>query len=183
MTPRLVVVGVSLGALKALYPLLAAVKTHFPAALVIVLHREKNKAGELPMLLKSACTLPVLMPVDKQRILTGQVYLAPPDYHLLVEDDHFALSMDEPENFSRPSIDVLFESAAEACGASLTGVILTGTGCDGARGLAAIHRHGGCAIVQAEAYAPQMPQAALNAVPEAKQMTLPEIAAWLGQYE
>lgn len=181
MPPRLVVVGVSLGGLAALRILLGALPADFPAALVIVQHRVKEESGELAMLLGETCLLSIGFPLDKERIQAGRVYIAPPNYHLLVENDHFAFSLDAPENYARPSIDVLFESAADACGAGVTGIVLTGMGRDGARGLAAILCRGGLAIVQlpSEAFAPEMPLAALAAVPDARQLTLKEIGAWL----
>ncbi len=104
--------------------------------------------------------------------------LAPPNYHLLVENGHTALSAEEPVGYARPSIDVLFDSAASSCGASTIGVVLTGTGTDGAAGLAAIRRAGGVAIVQCElsAAAAAMPVAALAAAPDALVLPLPDIA-------
>ena len=181
MRPRLVVIGVSLGGMETLRGLLGALPANFPAALVIVQHRDKEESGDLAMLLGQAGAVSVGFPLDKECIQAGRVYIAPPNYHLLVEDDHFAFSLDAPENYARPSIDVLFESAADACGAGVTGIVLTGTGRDGARGLAAIRRRGGLAIVQSpgEAAAPEMPLAALAAVPDARQLTLREIGVWL----
>lgn len=181
MPLHLVVLGASLGALDALRVLLPALSVDFPAALIIVLHRYKEESGDLIPLLDEECVLPVVFPLDKELILGGHVYVAPPNYHLLVEGDHFAYSMDEPEDYARPSIDMLFESAAEAYGAHVTGIVLTGMRRDGARGLVAIERHHGTALVQepSEAVAPEMPRAALAAVPGAKKMTLKEIAQWL----
>lgn len=181
MPPRLVVAGASLGGLQALRALLAALPADFPAALAIVQHRAMEESGELAMLLGERCALPVGFPLDKEPILAGRVYIAPPNYHLLVEGDHFAYTLDAPENYARPSIDVLFESAADSRGAGVTGIVLTGTGQDGARGLAAIHGRGGLVLVQSpgEASAPEMPLAALAAVPAARQLTLREMGAWL----
>lgn len=116
----LVVMGASLGTLEALRVLLPALPKDFAAALIII---------EFPM--------------DKEFILAGHVYVDPPNYHMLVEDDHFAYSLDEPEDYARPLIDALFESAAQAYGVRVTGIVLTGMRQDGARGLAAIHRRGG----------------------------------------
>ncbi|MDD5035835.1 MAG: chemotaxis protein CheB [Methylococcaceae bacterium] len=183
MTPHLVVIGASLGGLEALRVLFRELPSDFPAAIVIVQHRAMEESGELAMLLGEAGSLSVGFPLDKERILAGHVYIAPPNYHLLVEEDHFAFSLDAQENHARPSIDVLFESVADACGPSVTGIVLTGTGQDGARGLATIHRRGGLALVQSprEARAPQMPLAALEAVPDARQLTLEEIGQWLFQ--
>jgi two-component system chemotaxis response regulator CheB len=181
MPPHLVVVGASLGALDALRALLPALPLDFPAALIIVLHRDKEESRDLIPLLKEDCVLPVVFPLDKELILAGHVYMAPSNYHLLVEGDHFAYSVDEPEDYARPSINILFESAAEAYGTHVTGIVLTGMRRDGARGLLAIERHHGTTLVQepAEAIAPEMPRAALAAVPGAKKMSLVEIGQWL----
>lgn len=183
MPPHLVVIGVSLGGLDALRVLLGALPANFPAAIIIVQHRVMEESGELAMLLENAASMSVEFPLDKECIQTGRVYIAPPNYHLLVEGDHFAFSLDAPKNYARPSIDVLFESAADACGAGVTGIVLTGMGCDGARGLAAIHRRGGRALVQSprEAAAAEMPLAALAAVPDARQLTLKEMGAQLAR--
>jgi len=119
---------------------------------------------------------------DKDPIVAGTIYFAPPDYHLLVEADRtFSLSCDAPVLFSRPSIDVLFESAADAYGPKLIGIVLTGANSDGARGLRAIIAEGGHGIVQTpqSAFASAMPEAALKMSATAKSMTLKAIAAYL----
>ena len=118
-------------------------------------------------LLDAGCELPIGFPLDKEPILAGRVYVAPPNYHLLVEGDHFAFSLDAPEDYARPSIDVFFESAAEAYGAHVTGIVLTGMRQDGARGLAAIKHHGGAAVVQEphDAVAPSMPSCRIGCSP------------------
>jgi two-component system chemotaxis response regulator CheB len=119
---------------------------------------------------------------DKEPVVPGVIYFAPSDYHLLVETDgSLALSTDEWVNFSRPSIDVLFESAADAYGSALAGVILTGANHDGAAGLKAVVDAGGVAIVEqpAGAYASAMPEAALKACPSAMTMNLDAIALYL----
>lgn len=179
--PPLVVIGSSLGSMDVLPRLLAALPLNFPAALVIVIHRDKRETGDLIPWLQRVCVLPVKFPQDKENIKSGVVYVAPSDYHLLVEGDHFAFSYDAEVNYARPSIDVLFESAADYHGASVSGIVLTGMGRDGARGLAAIRRSGGAALVQSpgEAIAPSMPLAAMDEVPDAKQLTIEELIAWL----
>ncbi|MDP1851553.1 MAG: chemotaxis protein CheB [Candidatus Planktophila sp.] len=181
MALHLVAMGSSLGGLQALNTLLPALPEDFSAALIIVLHRDKEESGDLLPPIDSMCALPVGFPLDKEPILAGHVYVAPPNYHLLIEGDHFAYSIDEPEDYARPSINVLFESAADAYGANVTGIVLTGMMRDGARGLAAIHRHGGAAVVQSphDAVASSMPLAALAAVPSAQVMTLAEIGKFL----
>lgn len=179
----IVVMGASLGALHALRLLLPTLPEDFSAALIIVLHREKEESGDLVPLLDADCVPPIRFPLDKELILTGHVYLAPPNYHLLVEGDHFTYTLDPPEDYARPSINILFESAAEAYGKRVTGIVLTGMREDGARGLTAIRDYGGAAIVQdpRQALASGMPSAALVAVPDAKVMTVKEIGEWLAQ--
>jgi two-component system, chemotaxis family, protein-glutamate methylesterase/glutaminase len=162
---HIVVMGASLGGLKALETVLACLPADFPMAVAIVQHRKADIEQMLAMLLEQRCTLPVSEAEDKEEILAGHVYLAPSEYHLLVEKDYFALSLEEPVNFARPSVDVLFESAAETYGTGVIGVILTGTGHDGAQGLATIKHHGGLTVVQdaATAEGNGMPKAALAA--------------------
>jgi two-component system chemotaxis response regulator CheB len=133
-------------------------------------------------LFRGRCRLDVREAEDKEPIRGGVVYFAPPDYHLLVEPDRrLSLSGDEPVHYSRPSVDVLFETAVDAYGAGLAGVVLTGANEDGARGLRAVLEAGGTAVVQRPdlAYAPAMPAAALAACPGARVLTLEEIATFL----
>lgn len=200
MSYSIVVVGCSLGGLHALQTVLAALPPDFPAAVVTVQHREAGSGETLVELLRSRCALPVAEAEDKQPILPGCVYLAPPGYHLLIDcglrnsdfggslrnpqsaiRNHFALSTDEPVNYARPSIDVLFESAADAYGERVIGVILTGANADGAQGLAAIKRRGGLTIAQdpATAETPAMPQAAIAAVQVDAVLPLQEIGLFL----
>src|SRR5207302_3541744 len=128
--------------------------------------------------LSARSPLPVCEAGDKDGIQGGRVYVAPPDYHLLVEPDGFALSIDEPVGFSRPSIDVLMESAADAYGSRMIGVILTGASADGAAGLELVRRRGGLTIVQDPATAERsaMPQAATAAGAAERLRPVPEIA-------
>lgn len=179
MLPRLVVLGSSTGGMDALRVLMRALPARFPAAVVIVQHRVADGSGDLAALLARESAMPVDYPLDKELILPGRVYVAPPNYHLLIEKDHFAYSLDAPENYARPSIDVLFESAAEAAGKRAIGIVLTGMGRDGAQGLATIHRFGGQAMVQTDAAAPQMPMAAMAAVPKAHLLPLDKLVARL----
>lgn len=160
---RLVAMGASLGGTSALRVLLAALPADFGAALAVALHRSKESGAPLTRFLQRHCRLPVEEAQDKTPIVPERVYIAPADYHLLVEGNHFALSTEGPVAYARPSIDVLFESAAEAFGTEAAGVILTGAGQDGAFGLAAIKRCGGLTIVQAPETAERgdMPRAAL----------------------
>ena len=160
---RAVVIGGSSGAIAALNELLPAFSpaTKFPV--LVVVHVPAQRPSLLSRIFGSRCTLPVKEPFDKEPIGPG-VWFAPPDYHLLVsEQESFALSDDEPVNFSRPSIDVLFESAVEAFGGNVMAVILTGANEDGARGAAAVRDAGGFVAVQdpATAEIPIMPAAAV----------------------
>lgn len=160
----MIVVGASLGGLKALLQVLHGIPRSFQRSFAVVLHRHKDSDGALLDLLRAESPLPAVEPLDKESFQPGTVYLAPADYHLLVEPTHFCLSIDDPVRFARPSVDVLFESAADAFGAKTIAVVLTGANGDGARGAERIKAHGGRVIVQdpATAEAPQMPQATLD---------------------
>jgi two-component system chemotaxis response regulator CheB len=170
MTYEIVVVGASWGGLYALERVLTGLPEQFEPTVVIAQHRSpQSQRDGLATLLEQYARRPVQDAGDKDPIEPGRVYLAPPDYHLLVEPGHFALSVDERVQHARPSIDVLFESAADAYGERTVGVVLTGANRDGAAGLARIKELGGVAIVQNphEAVAHAMPRAALSATPEA----------------
>ncbi len=160
-----VVIGVSAGGLIALTKILEKLPRDFALPVVVVQHRSKSDKELLEELLQAKCKIEIKQADEKERIKSGVVYVAPPDYHLLVERDHsFSLSSEPPVNFSRPSIDVLFEMAAEVYGSGLIGIILTGANHDGAAGIAHIHRRGGITIAQdpRSAQFPVMPQAAIN---------------------
>ena len=143
--------------------LLSELYGEFNMPVVIVQHRGKDIDTGLCAYLRSRSALPVSEPEDKEPIKAGHVYLAPRDYHLLIEDKSFALSIEPPVSFARPSIDVLFESAAQEYHDRVIGVILTGSNADGARGIAAIKQHGGLTIVEDPNTAAhrEMPEAAL----------------------
>ncbi len=174
--PRIVAVGGSAGGMEAMRSILAQLPRGLDAAVVMVQHRARF-SDALADVLQLGSHLPVGEPEDKDSVEPGRVYIAPADYHLLVEPGHFALSTDDPVLFSRPSIDVLFESVADAYGAAAMGVVLTGANHDGARGLRRIVDRGGSAIVQdpRQAEAPTMPRAAAALVPEARVLPLSEI--------
>lgn len=178
---ELTVMGASLGGLNALTMILAGLPKRFPIAIAIAQHRHRFADGELATFLRRQTELPILEVEDKQRILAGQVYLAPADYHLLVEPGYFSLSTEAPVAHARPSIDVLFETAADAYVERLIGLILTGASSDGAEGLAKVQARGGLALVQAPETAENraMPKAAIAAVPTAKILPLNEIAPFL----
>lgn len=164
MPYRLVVIGTSLGGLTALEILLARLPAGFPVPVVIVQHRDVRSHSLAPILQRST-RLRVREPQDKDPLNPGTVYLAPPDYHLLVDTEGCALSTDGPVCHARPSIDVLFESAADAFARDAVGVILTGASNDGARGATALKCAGGYLIVQepSSAECGAMPSATLAA--------------------
>jgi two-component system chemotaxis response regulator CheB len=162
---RVILVGASAGGVDALGTLLAALPSPYVPAVVVVLHIPPDRPSLLAELFAARCRLPVREALDKEHVDGGTVYVAPPGYHLLLErEGTLALSQDAPVAFSRPSIDVLFESAAFAYGPRVLAIVLTGGNNDGAEGLAAIRAAGGRAWVQDpdEALAPTMPQAALE---------------------
>ena len=172
---RAVVMGASAGALDALLAILPSLPSNYPWPLIIVVHLPPDKDSALARLLSSRCSVTVKEAEDKEDLCPGTVYVAPPDYHLLIDPDYrLALSSDEPVLYSRPSIDVLFESAADAYGSDLIGVILTGANSDGTKGLRAVCDRGGSALVQDPdtADASAMPRAALAACPEAQRLSL-----------
>ncbi|MDY6983091.1 MAG: chemotaxis protein CheB [Pseudomonadota bacterium] len=181
-TPQAIVIGASAGALEALSVILPPLPAGYRLPILLVVHVPPDKDSLLPEILAAKCKLRVREAEDKIPVEGGTLYVAPPNYHMLVENERcLSLSSDEEVNFSRPSIDVLFESAADAYGPALGGIVLTGANEDGAAGLRAIVAAGGTAVVQqpASAMVPAMPQAALNACPSARVMGLEAIGAWL----
>jgi two-component system, chemotaxis family, protein-glutamate methylesterase/glutaminase len=177
----LIVTGASLGGFDALAVLLGALPENFPLPLAVVQHRSVDSDELLPILLGRACRLPLTEVEDKQPILPGTVYIAPANYHLLVEKDHFALSVDERVQFARPSIDVLFESAADAYRDKVVAILLSGSNEDGAQGIARIKARGGLTLVQdpASAESARMPAAAIAASEVDHVLPLAEIAQFL----
>jgi two-component system chemotaxis response regulator CheB len=183
-TIEAIVIGGSAGALDVLTALLPALPAGYPIPVAIVVHVPPNKPSYVAEVLAAKTVLPVKEAEDKEPLAPGVVYVAPPNYHLLIERGRtFALSDDEQLHFSRPAIDVLFESAAEAYGDRLAGVVLTGASEDGAAGLAAIKRGGGLAIVQspATASARPMPEAAIAATQVDHVLPIAEIAPLLAR--
>ena len=169
MAYELVVIGTSAGGLAAVSTMLSALPSGFPLPMAIVQHRSAAPLdGDLPRMWQQHTPLPVREAEDKAPIVPGEIYIAPADYHLLVETrGQFALSTEAPVLWARPSIDVLFQSASDAYGDSLIGVILTGASADGSQGLQTIRARGGCVLVQepASAEVDVMPKAALAATP------------------
>jgi len=162
-----IAIGVSAGGLAALAQILPKFKKDFPLAVLIVQHMRRDSDGFLWRHLDTLSRLTVKEAEDKEAIQPQTVYIAPPDYHLLVEPDRtLSLSAEARVNFSRPSIDVLFETAAETYQQRLIGVILTGANNDGTRGLKTIKSYGGLAVVQSpeSAESDAMPRSAIEEV-------------------
>lgn len=181
MNPSIVVVGASLGGLSALRVILGRLPPGYPFPVAVAQHRKPFPAtngDDLASVLSRYGPLPVIDAEDKAPVDPGRIVLAPPDYHLLVEQRHFALSTGESVSYARPSIDVLFESAAEAYGAAVVAVLLTGANRDGAEGVLAVQRAGGRVLIQdpLDAEAPAMPRAGLEALGLDKGLRLTEIA-------
>jgi two-component system, chemotaxis family, protein-glutamate methylesterase/glutaminase len=180
--PRAIVIGASAGALEALSSLLPVLPSGYPIPIMIVVHVPPDKKSALSELFHAKCAIEVREAEDKEPIEPGVAYFAPPNYHLLVEpDETLSLSVDPPVLYSRPAIDVLFESASDVYGHGLIGIILSGANSDGARGLASISAAGGAALVQdpAGAHSAAMPEAAISLCREAKVLSLNGIAAYL----
>jgi len=181
VSARLVTIGASLGGFSALKVILRGLRPEFSVPVAIVQHQGGASAGDLPSLLQRYCPLPVREPHDKEPIAPGSVYVAPPGYHLLVEDGAFALTTEGPVLFARPSIDVFFESAAKGYGSGAIGVALTSSSEDGVLGLKAIKRRGGLVVVQDPATAESrvLPDAALAALTPDAVLPPPKIAPYL----
>ena len=178
---NLVVIGSSWGGMRALQAVLGPLPASFPSPIVVAQHRDPDAEDDLLAKLVERCTHLAIKDADHGDLLqAGRVLLAPPGYHLLVEDGAVVLSVDEPVQFARPSIDVLFESAAEEYGPAVIAIVLTGANADGAEGLAAVKRRGGRTIVQdpETAERPEMQRAALEARPD-EILGLEDIAAAL----
>jgi two-component system chemotaxis response regulator CheB len=178
---EIIVIGTSWGGLSALSVVIAALPSTFALPLVVVQHRSPDTAGFLAELLQTRTGLCVVEVDDKRPLAAGHVYIAPSNYHLLVERGFFSLNTDAPVRYSRPSIDVTFGSVADEYGRGAIGIVLTGANEDGALGLKRIADRGGHAIVQdpETAEGPIMPRAALRMVPRARVLPLERIASHL----
>jgi two-component system chemotaxis response regulator CheB len=181
---KLVVIGVSAGGMTAMRTLFGALPRDFALPIVLVHHVMAEARHSVATVLNSASAMQIKEAEEGERLAAGTVYIAPPNYHLLVEQDGtLSLSTDALVNFARPSIDVLFESAALAFRDGVIGVILTGANWDGAAGLRAIQLRGGLAVVQDpdDAEVDSMPRAALEAVVADRVCTLDTLAGVLQQ--
>jgi two-component system, chemotaxis family, protein-glutamate methylesterase/glutaminase len=174
----LVVIGASWGGLNALSKLFAAMPAEFPVPIVVVQHRSRHADNLLASLLQDITPLRVVDVEDKEPLEAHSVFIAPANYHLLIESGHLSLTTDPLVRFSRPSIDVTFFSAGDAYRARTVAVVLTGANDDGSRGLRHVVDLGGKGIIQdpATAESPTMPASAVKAVPEAEVLPLEEIA-------
>jgi PAS domain S-box-containing protein len=179
-----IVIGTSAGGLAALTTLLGGLSPGFPIPVIVVQHRAKEPGDLLEEVLQSKCLIKIKQADEKEKISGGIVYIAPPDYHLLVENDQtFSLSSDELIRFSRPSIDVLFDSAAKVFKDKLVGILLTGSNSDGAAGITTIKEYGGLTIAQSpgEAEFSAMPAAAVATNNVKYIWTLAEIYSFLNK--
>jgi len=184
-TYKAIVIGASAGGLHALKALFNRLENAFSIPIIIVQHISPTAENYLIHILSETGKLKVKEADEKEVPRSGHAYLAPPNYHLLVETDHtFTLTIDERVNYARPSIDVLFETAAEAYKEQLIGIILTGANADGSRGLKKIHELGGLVIVQdpESAEVDSMPRAALKATPVDHVVTIEEMARLLNRF-
>lgn len=180
-TYEVVVIGCSMGGMNALQEILGVLPREFPLPILVVQHRYKTSNEGLPAFFRKRTQLEVVDALDKQWIKPGTVYLAPADYHLLVSRGEMHLSVDAAVAYSRPSVDVLFESAAEAYGERVIALVLTGANADGAKGAAEVKKAGGFVVVQdpSEAEAPSMPKAAIAATRVDRILRLERIGPFL----
>lgn len=181
-TSRLIVIGGSWGGIKASMDILQGLPANYSIPIVLVLHRLRNYEGSLQDLFDKKLPLKAVEIEEKEAALPGHVYIAPANYHVLLEKDQtFSLDDSELENYSRPSIDVTFTSAADVFGKNTVGVLLSGASRDGSSGLKAIFEKQGTAIVQdpAEAEIATMPLAAINSIPGCSIMNVKRIHAYL----
>ncbi len=179
---ELIVLGCSMGGMAAMEEIFSVLPADFPVPIVVAQHRYRTSGEALPSFLRRHSRLMIVDALDKQWVRPGNVYLAPADYHLLVDrDGELSLSVDAAVAYSRPSIDVLFESAADAYYAGTVAVILTGANADGARGVKRIKERGGFVVVQdpKTAESPEMPSAAIAATRVDRILPLDRIGPFL----
>lgn len=179
---RAIVIGTSAGGLDALSVLLHSLKKDIPVPIIIVLHISPNSDSYLLEYLNNSSALHIKEAEEKETLKAGTVYFAPPDYHLLIEEDNtVSLSNSEKVNYSRPSIDVLFETATWAFGKNLIGIVLTGANLDGADGLKKIKEKGGLTICEnpETAATPRMPKSAIELANPDQILDLDKIAPFL----
>jgi two-component system chemotaxis response regulator CheB len=184
MKYKAIVIGVSAGGLEALKKILPELPEHFPVPIIVVQHRHPFSDDSLEKAMDDLCQISVRQINDKTSLEPGIAYFAPPNYHVMIEEDlTFSLTLDPPVNYSRPSIDVVFESASDIFGADLIGIVLTGANKDGSLGLSLIKKRGGLVIVQdpETASVDTMPLAAIAATKVNYILKLEVIAEMLTQ--
>lgn len=182
---QLVVIGASFGGIDAVSKILGKMDRKFDIPVVIVMHQAKNINSDLIYVFKNKALAEIKEPLDKEKINKCRVYLAPADYHLLIEKDRtFSYSYSERINFARPSIDLLFETAAETYGENLVSVLLTGANSDGSNGILKTSLYGGLTIVQNpdEAEARSMPESAMKICKVDHVLTLNQISEKLNSF-
>lgn len=182
--PQAILLGGSAGAIEVVSLVLGALPADFATPIVVIIHLPRHRPSALAGALGGKCRLALREPLDKEPLAPATVYLAPPDYHLLIDPGpSFALSVDETVNFSRPSIDVLFRSAADVLGPNCAGVLVSGASPDGAHGLRAIQQAGGLVAIQDPDDATQaaMPAAARALCPDAPLLSAQAISRWVQQ--
>jgi len=181
MSFQIITIGTSLGGFQALKTLLGVLPQDFPLPVAVVQHRSVEESEVFAPLLAGHLQLPVVEVDDKQQIEGSRIYICPPNYHLLVERTQFALSADEPVLYARPSIDVLFESAADSFGEGVVGILLTGMSRDGSAGLRRIKERSGFTVVQdpATAEGQTMPQSAISSMVVDKVLPIDEIGPFV----
>lgn len=182
---KIVVIGGSKGGINAIQTILSGIDSPFPHPVVLVLHRMSFMEDRLIHIIQHDCRIPVNEPDDKDPVLSGRLYLAPADYHLMIEDGRFHLSIDEPVRYNRPSIDILFASAADDYGSGVTAILLTGANADGTQGLTAVKRKKGTTLVQdpETAEAPEMLRSAIAAGVADQVLSLESIAEYLAGFQ
>ncbi len=181
---EVLIIGGSAGSLEVLLKVLPALKTDLAFAIILVLHRKSGKDSMLTELLSHKTEIPVKELEEKEKMKAGTIYIVPPNYHLLIENDHtFSLDASEKVNFSRPSIDVTFESAAEVFEEKLTCMLLSGSNQDGTKGLLKVKEYGGMAVVQQpeSAKVPYMPEYAIAEVETDAVLRTEEMADYINQ--
>ncbi|MFK7997908.1 MAG: chemotaxis protein CheB [Granulosicoccus sp.] len=165
MSVKFIAIGTSLGGVKALSTLFAGLPADFSVPIAVVIHRAPTVYDYLIESLQKSTVLNIEEASDKLPVTAGRIVVAPADYHLLVDEQHYALSLDAPVDYARPSINVLFESVAEQYGASALGILLTGGGNDGVQGMQRIKQCNGSVLIESpdSAQDPTLPLAAIHA--------------------
>lgn len=181
---ELLIIAGSAGSLNVIFDLLPQLRSDIKAAIVIVLHRKEDQESRLKDIFSFKTSIPILNIEDKDELKPGHIHIAPANYHLLFEHDRtLSLDCSEKIHFSRPSIDVAFESAAEVYGKKLISILLSGANADGAHGIEKVLAHGGVAVIQhpATAEVPFMPNEAIRLNPLAKVLDLEGIITLINQ--